>query len=115
MKKVFSSCIDVMGMDAGTLYVCAESIEEAYSILNDSLDAAVTYVGKLSEKGSNKYWPSETYAILGESDGLLFPVDEEAEEAERSAAEVAWQNEQMNNIHNKEIQPYESIAAGGVL
>jgi hypothetical protein len=102
MKKVYSACIDVMGADAGTLYVCAESIEEAHSIVNENLDSSVTYVGKLGEKMSNKYWPSETYGIFGESDGLLFPVDEAAEQAEQAAAEAAWQNEQMDKLLNEE-------------
>ncbi|MDD3596677.1 hypothetical protein [Sulfuricurvum sp.] len=93
-----------MGTDAGTLYVCAESIEEAHSIVNESLDSSVTYVGELSEKIGNKYWPSETYGILGESDGLLFPVDEAAEEAEQAAAEAAWQNEQMDKLLNEESE-----------
>lgn len=105
MKKVYSTCIDVMGTDAGTLYVCAESIDEAQKIMKDELDSSVTYVGKLSE-GSGKYWPSETYGILGESDGLMFPVDEAAEEAEQAAAEAAWQNEQMDELFKeKETQP----------
>lgn len=105
MKKVYSTCIDVMGTDAGTLYVCAESIDEAQTIMKEALDNSVTYVGKLSEC-SGKYWPSETYGILGESDGLMFPVDEAAEEAEQAAAEAAWQNEQMAELFKeKETQP----------
>ena len=98
-KKVFWGSVDVNGCDAGVIYVCAGSPEEADSIIKENIDDRVTYVGELSEKNSNKYWPSETYLILGESDGLLFPVDEEAEEEAQRTAELAWKNEQMQKIH----------------
>lgn len=102
-KKIFSACIDVMGSDAGTLYVCAESLNEAHLIIKENLGSEVTYVGELWENphpATN--WPSETYAILGESDGLLFPVDEDAVEAEQVAANQAWQDEQMEALFKKE-------------
>ena len=109
MKKVFSASIDVYGGgyngDAGTLYVIAESLEAAEVMIKRNLKREVTcVVGNLRENQlPTKYWPSETYRILGESEGLLFPVDETAEDEEQAIAEETYRNTQMEALF-KELE-----------
>lgn len=112
-NKVFSACVDVNGIDAGTIYICADSLENALLLIrNSNVCQSVTYVGGLRENSlPAKYWPSETFTILGVSEGLLFSVDEKAEEAAQVTAEIAWKNEQME-VHFEELNKESSKIIG---
>lgn len=119
-KRVFSASIDDRGADAGTIYVCAKSLEDAMLLIETSDFSGgnnryggtvnITYIGKLRENTQpTKYWPSETFIILGDSEGLLFPVDEKAEEVKEASAEQAWRNEQFELLFQEEKPAYEMV------
>lgn len=95
-NKVYSAWIDLLGKDAGTVYVCAQSPEEAMSIIRSNCSGGGYCTGDLRENSfPAKYYPSETYLILGNSEGILFAVDEKAEEEARAAAESRSREEEM--------------------
>jgi hypothetical protein len=98
LNKVFSAWVDVNNNDAGTIYICATSIEEANKIMNENIsDSSITSIGTLSEdKTPARYRPSETYLILGDKeDGMLIEIDEKAEEKAQMEAEKEWAEEQL--------------------
>lgn len=93
--KVYSTWVDAKGGDAGTIFVCATSPEEANTMIRQS-DLDYDCHGDLHERKTPcSYWPSETFAILGNAEELLIAVDEQAEEERREAELKAWQLEQL--------------------
>lgn len=77
MDKLFYANVDVWNNDAGSIYIGAESLEEADKILEayeqENWQDNVTYIGRISELQTPYYKDpcGQTFDILGNVEGLF--------------------------------------------